>query len=212
MALTLTFRRENVKLSIMSSEENPKREAILLAAETVFRQYGYRRTSMEDIAKEADVSRPSVYSYFKNKDEVFRCLSARLHENALAESKQRLDADPEKASLEERIEGALASKLGGVTTFGDESPHGNEICDEANRLCGDIVLDATSRFQVMLTAALRKANREDEIALGGGKPSAQAAAELLNLGAYGLIRGAEDSATFYKRLQSFVAIYMAGLR
>ena len=183
-----------------------------MAANRLFRQYGYRRTSMEDIAKETGMSRPSVYSHFKNKDEVFRSLSERIHENALSETQQKLEADPEKTTLEERLEGALAARLGGVHTFGDESPHGNEICDEANRLCGDIVFNASSRFQAMLTTALRKAHREGDIALGDSQPSPQIAAELLNLGAYGLIRGAEDSATFHKRLGHFVKIYVAGLR
>ena len=160
----------------MSEAENPKRDAIIQAASTLFRRYGYRRTSMEDIAKETGVSRPSLYSYFKNKDEVFRSLSVRLHENALSESDRLLSADPKKVSLEKRLEGALAAKLGGVTTFGDESPHGNEICDEANRLCGDIVLDASSKFQAMLSSALKTANRTGEIDLGGTRPSPQAAA------------------------------------
>ena len=127
----------------MSKTKNPKREAILTASSRLFRQYGYRRTAMEDIAKETGMSRPSVYSYFKNKDEVFRSLSERIHENALYETSQMLEADPETTTLEERLEGALAAKLGGVHTFGDESPHGNEICDEANRLCGDIVSDTS---------------------------------------------------------------------
>jgi AcrR family transcriptional regulator len=196
----------------MSKPENPKRKAILAAASTLFRRYGYRRTSMEDIAKETGMSRPSVYSYFKNKDEVFRSLSEHIHENALHEASQMLEADPEKTPLEERLEGALAAKLGGVHTFGDESPHGNEICDEANRLCGDIVFDASSRFQTMLATALRKASRKGDIVLGSPGPSPQTAAELLNLGAYGLIRGAEDSVTFYKRLGHFAKIYVAGLR
>ena len=196
----------------MSESENPKRDAVLAAATTLFRRYGYRRTSMEDIAKETGVSRPSLYSHFKNKDEVFRSLSVQLHENALSESDRFLSADPKKVPLEERLGSALAAKLGGVTTFGDESPHGNEICDEANRLCGDIVLDASTRFQAMLHKALKAANRGGEIKLGRSRPSPLAAAELLNLGAYGLIRGAADSATFYKRLSNFVQIYVAGLR
>lgn len=196
----------------MSKTKNPKREAILTASSRLFRQYGYRRTAMEDIAKETGMSRPSVYSYFKNKDEVFRSLSERIHENALYETSQMLEADPETTTLEERLEGALAAKLGGVHTFGDESPHGNEICDEANRLCGDIVSAASTRFQSMLTTALKKANREGDIALGHPRPSPQIAAELMNLGAYGLLRGAEDSATFHKRLGHFVKIYVAGLQ
>jgi AcrR family transcriptional regulator len=208
----LTFFTRNVKLYDMSEANDPKREAILASSTTLFRRYGYRRTSMEDIAKETGVSRPSLYSHFANKDEVFRSLSMTLHENALAESERILQSDPDGVSIDDRLEGALAAKLGGVMTFGDESPHGNEICDEANRLCGDIVTDASSRFLAMLTSALRAASRRGEIELGGSHPTPAAAAELINLGAYGLIRGAADSATFYTRLRSFVQIFVAGMR
>jgi hypothetical protein len=64
----------------------------------------------------------------------------------------------------------------------------------------------------MLTSALRAASRRGEIELGGSNPTPAAAAELINLGAYGLIRGAADSATFYTRLRSFVQIFVAGMR
>jgi len=167
---------------------------------------------MEDIAKETGVSRPSLYSHFSNKDEVFRSLSMALHENALSEGERLLGGDPKTIPLEQRLEEALAAKLGGVMTFGDESPHGNEICDEANRLCGDILLDTAAKFRDSLTAALRAASRRGEIKLSGSGLSPQAAAELLSLGAYGLIRGAEDSVTFYERLGKFVRIFVAGLR
>jgi AcrR family transcriptional regulator len=196
----------------MSEASDSKREAILASATTLFRRYGYRRTSMEDIAKETGVSRASLYTHFTNQDEVFRGLSTALHENALAESKRILRSDPDLVSIEDRLNGALAAKLGGVMTFGDESPHGNEICDEANRLCGDIVTDASAQFLAMLTSALRAASRRGEIQLGGSHPTPAAAAELINLGAYGLIRGAVDSATFYTRLRSYVQIFVAGIR
>jgi len=196
----------------MSDSNDRKREAILASATALFRRYGYKRTSMEDIAKETGVSRPSLYSHFANKDAVFRSLSMALHENALAESERILRSDPDVVSIDDRLDGALAAKLGGVMTFGDESPHGNEICDEANRLCGDIVTEASARFLAMLTSALRAASKRGEIKLGGSHPTPAAAAELINLGAYGLIRGAPDSATFRKRLRGFVQIFVAGMR
>ena len=196
----------------MSAAHDLKREAILAAATTMFRRYGYKRTTMEDLAKETGVSRPSLYAHFANKDEVFRSLSAQLHENALTESRRILQADPDEVALEERLEGALAAKLCGVITFGDESPHGNEICDEANRLCGDIVTEASGRFLAMLTSSLRSANRRGEVHLGGSRPSPVHAAEILNLGAYGLVRGAADTTTFLTRLRSFVQIFVSGIR
>ena len=53
----------------MTQDAELKREAIFTAAFTQFSRYGFRRTSMEDIAKEMGISRASLYSYFKNKEE-----------------------------------------------------------------------------------------------------------------------------------------------
>ncbi|MDC1295315.1 TetR/AcrR family transcriptional regulator [Myxococcota bacterium] len=84
------------------SSENFKRDAILIGAATVFSRYGYRRTSMTDLATETGVSSPAAYSYFKNKDEISRCVSEQLHVNVFDESKRMLEADPEKDPLQER--------------------------------------------------------------------------------------------------------------
>ena len=47
-----------------------KRLKILQAAINTITRYGYRRTSMEDIAKDAGISRPAIYMQFKNKEAV----------------------------------------------------------------------------------------------------------------------------------------------
>jgi TetR/AcrR family transcriptional repressor of mexJK operon len=49
-----------------------KRERILTAATTLFMQQGYELTSVEAIAKTADVSKLTIYSHFTNKTELFR--------------------------------------------------------------------------------------------------------------------------------------------
>lgn len=51
--------------------ENPKRNAILLAAAKLFLQQGYEPVSMDAIAAEADVSKRTVYSYFDSKTALF---------------------------------------------------------------------------------------------------------------------------------------------
>lgn len=48
-----------------------KREAILKAARTVFVRSGYRGASMDAIAEEAPVSKPTLYSHFGSKHELF---------------------------------------------------------------------------------------------------------------------------------------------
>jgi TetR/AcrR family transcriptional repressor of mexJK operon len=51
--------------------ENPKRNAILLAAAELFLEHGYEPVSMDAIASKADVSKRTVYSYFDSKTELF---------------------------------------------------------------------------------------------------------------------------------------------
>jgi AcrR family transcriptional regulator len=55
-----------------------KRVQILEAASTVFNRMGYDGASMNDIAAEAGVSKPTLYVYFDNKEALFGALIAEL--------------------------------------------------------------------------------------------------------------------------------------
>jgi len=55
----------------MRTHSNTKREAILDGARRVFLAHGYSGTSMEAIAEAAPVAKPTLYSYFGNKQELF---------------------------------------------------------------------------------------------------------------------------------------------
>jgi AcrR family transcriptional regulator len=48
--------------------DTERHEVIVAAATTCFRRWGYVRTRMEDIAKEAGIARPALYRYFSGKD------------------------------------------------------------------------------------------------------------------------------------------------
>ncbi|MEZ4526302.1 MAG: TetR/AcrR family transcriptional regulator [Desulfobacterales bacterium] len=50
----------------------------MIAAKRVFSVKGFSRATMEDIAKEAELSPGTLYLYFKNKDELFSSLSIRI--------------------------------------------------------------------------------------------------------------------------------------
>lgn len=53
------------------SKNEAKRQQILDAAIKLFTEQGFAATSMELIAKNADVSKQTVYSHFGNKDDLF---------------------------------------------------------------------------------------------------------------------------------------------
>jgi AcrR family transcriptional regulator len=169
----------------MPAPPDPKRESILSAAQVQFSRYGFRRTSMEDIARETGVSRASLYSYFENKEEIFQSLSIALHEEALGSAEGILKDETGRTNLEERVEGALAAKVGRMHEIVAESPHGSEIMDENSRLCGDVVSSPATRFQEMLASAIKAGARAGEVDLKAAGLTASAAAELLRLSAAG---------------------------
>src|SRR4030081_2959041 len=59
----------NVKSS--RAPGSPQREAILMAATATFLRYGFKKTSMDDVAQAAGVSRQGLYLYFETKDVLF---------------------------------------------------------------------------------------------------------------------------------------------
>lgn len=65
------------------SKNETKRQQILEAAIVLFTEQGFAATSMELIAKNADVSKQTVYSHFGNKDDLFsasvECRCESLH-------------------------------------------------------------------------------------------------------------------------------------
>ena len=178
----------------MPNRSETKREAILEAALTQFSRYGFRRTSLEDIAKETGISRASIYSHFENKEEVFRNLSASLHEQALGEAEAQLKGTQSHSQtlvpISTRVASALLAKIDPFHKILTHSAHGSELADENNQRCGDLVRDSQTRFQTILTQALSTAARDGEIDLKSAKLKAAMAAELIYLGATGLKQGA----------------------
>ncbi|MCG6909545.1 MAG: TetR/AcrR family transcriptional regulator [Deltaproteobacteria bacterium] len=59
-------------------ERERRRQQIIVAAKRVFTERGFNRATMEDIAKEAELSPGTLYLYFKNKEELYASLSLRI--------------------------------------------------------------------------------------------------------------------------------------
>ena len=59
-------------------ERERRRQQITVAAKRVFSRKGFAKSTMEDIAREAELSPGTLYLYFKNKDELYASLSLRI--------------------------------------------------------------------------------------------------------------------------------------
>jgi len=58
-----------------------KKEAILFAAKELFKQYGYNKVSIAEIAKKASVSQVSIYNFFESKENLKNQLLKKLWED-----------------------------------------------------------------------------------------------------------------------------------
>jgi len=88
--------------SIQQQEASGRRERahrILDAAAVLILRWGYNKTNIEDIAKQAGVGKGTIYLHWKTREELFRALINRERLALAADFKQRISEDPAGATL-----------------------------------------------------------------------------------------------------------------
>lgn len=153
-----------------------KTDRILDAALPVFCQYGYRKTSMQDIATAAGISRAALYLKFSSKDDVFRAGSIRAHQQSMAAVDAALVAP---AGTFERIHAALQAFSSGLMAEIAASPRGSELFDASIELVGDVVQQAREDLTARLANTLREAESTGEISLSLADTTPEHVATLL---------------------------------
>jgi AcrR family transcriptional regulator len=87
-------------------ENDSKREQLLTAAKTLFWKHGIRRVSIEEICREAGVSRMTFYKHFQDKDAVIRTILESLEKEGLDQYRTIMKSDspfPEKVKAMVRM-------------------------------------------------------------------------------------------------------------
>lgn len=114
---------------------DPKRVRILDGAMKVFLAYGFSRTTMDDIARAADMSRPALYLLFKNKTDIFRAIAMMVLSRSVESAKMALAGD---GAFTERMTRAIDEAFISMMSAVVASPHGAELLDMKSSL-GDLV-------------------------------------------------------------------------
>ncbi len=106
--------REEQKTAIRKRKLREKKgriESILEAAKKIFFAKGYAKATMDEIALEAEISKPTIYQYFKSKDDLFFSLMLPVVDEIgkqFMEIMKRLDEDRYKSGavlIEDMFEG-----------------------------------------------------------------------------------------------------------
>ena len=136
--------------NIGTPAEDARRTRILQGAKEAFLAYGFQRTTMDDIARAAEISRPALYLMFRNKTDIYRALAAGFVEEMISHARATLSAD---GTLAERLETSIGSAIDMHSDI-EASPHGAEILDMKNSLAADIIAEWRSRMVDLVEAAI----------------------------------------------------------
>jgi AcrR family transcriptional regulator len=136
-----------------------RRDAVLDSALLTFARFGYRKTSMEDVARAADISRPGLYFLFTSKQDLFRESATRALDLDVAETERVLGSD---APLRERLVAAFDVWAGRyVGPLRDVE----DLLRDDPALLGDAPATASARFSDAITAAFAEAEADAESAI-----------------------------------------------
>ncbi len=185
----------------VGENEGSRRQHVLDAALLIFARYGYRKASMEDVARAADISRPGLYLYFPSKQELFRAAVTYALDSDVAAAERTLTdtARPLRDRLIDAFDQWTGRYVGPLTT--DVA-----ILIENNPdLLGPLVTDYPRRFATMVTDAIAAAMSTER-----GRLASDVAQTLLST-AYGIKHDTSTREDFLARMTIGIDLLMLAL-
>ena len=145
------------------------RTRILDAAMLVFRRHGFRRSSIEQAAEAAGLTRQALYHHFKSKEDLFRAVIERLYGQALAEEIAAANA-AEKAggSLADILVAQLTGRLRLAIASFEGSPHIEELFSEHLVQGRDLYQKYTGLYNGQVVATIERICRNQRLELAPG--------------------------------------------
>src|ERR1700730_10257001 len=135
----------------MGEKESSRQAHVLETALTVFLRHGFKKTSMEDIAQAAGISRQGIYLHFKDKDAIFRASILKTLDDGLQAANRILDDD--RLAFEAKLLKALDEWIG--RHIGLLDPEASDLVGQCERVVGDAVGKSRSTFKENLEKVIR---------------------------------------------------------
>jgi AcrR family transcriptional regulator len=173
-----------------NTKDDEVRQVINEAALRVFEKWGMKKTTMEDIAREAGKGKSTLYYYYKSKDEIFYTVVTQEVEKILNKAKEAVkDIIDGKEKIKEYIINTLKEMKRATSVY--KIVH-NEIRDDYNIIerFKSIIVTGEEEF---MRNVLKESVRRNEIAFENEKE--------LNLAAK-VIVGLLNSLEFYLFLEN----------
>jgi AcrR family transcriptional regulator len=185
-----------------ANDENARYKRAIRTAEELFKKVGFRAVTMELVAREANVAKATLYSHFKNKDELFLAVCARMARLLRGAVEQAL-MTPD-VPLDVRLADAVIAKQRPIFTLVRGSAHAAELFSYTHSMAGRIFSELDTAILEMLRAAMTV---DPELS-----PNAEQLARALYFGSADLARRSATAAEMEVELNAFAAIHLAGVR
>ena len=127
-----------------------RRRALLDAAITVFMRFGYRKTSMEEVARAAQISRQGLYLHFSTKEDLFRAAVKHALEGSLQAATQAV-RDP-ALSAEQKLVGAFDSWMGRYV--GMMGTGAGDLAEAMSALIGPLYSEHEGQFMELVARTI----------------------------------------------------------
>lgn len=127
-----------------SLPDSGRLEALLDAALGVFMRFGYRKTSMQDIADAAQISRQGLYLHFAAKEQLFRAVV----EHAMRRAELAAQRALETPDLEQGLVSAFDAWMGDFIGLG--SAVASDLREIGPTLIGPMAAKYDARFHQVL--------------------------------------------------------------
>jgi TetR/AcrR family transcriptional regulator of autoinduction and epiphytic fitness len=164
-----------------------------------FFRFGFQKTSMDDVARGAGLSRQALYLRYPSKEELFRAAVLHLLQGTTAAARAALHDD--EKPLNDRLVGAFLALHGAHFTQQMSLQHMDELLEVAERLLGDAIPRQQQAFFDDVTKAVRA------VAVQKGVNAKELTAAL-QAAAIGLKHTAASAADYEKRMRSVVRVMM----
>lgn len=186
-------------------EDDPRLKAILQAAWSAFSTYGFRKTSMDDIARGAGMSRPALYLHFRNKEDIARRLIQIYYDQAAEAVGAALSGS---GTVSEALAQAFAAQGGEIMEVMLTSPHGMEMVATGSTIAADIVQAGEQRLSDLYAAWLEVQAMSGRVTLNG---PAGRIAQTMTTAMKGIKMSAPSYRVYREQLAQLAALIGAGL-
>src|SRR5437899_6753095 len=172
------------KISAVAREGgSAKANAVVLAGLQLFTQYGYRKTSIDDIARAAQVAKRTVYLHFENKAAVFLAILEYLGDQV---GQRCTAAERAGGTAVDRLTGLLDAYFGMGFELFSKSGHMPELEETFSKLARSRIGDLNTEYQERLARFLRSLEKTGVI---GGPPQGLTVEQIVHI----LMRTAEGT-------------------